>query len=184
MKATGPRPLRTSPNEVLLVAALAAVLLAIPWLLRWRGSPLVGHEAPDVRFLVLANGSALGDDSPLSVRALRGRPVLLDFWATWCGPCREEAPIVDAAARKWRDRGLVVLGVSTDTASEADPGGFARRQGLSYAIVRDTSGHASGAYAVDALPTLVVVSRTGTIVAVRTGFTDSGELDRLIQEVL
>ena len=184
MKATRPRPLRTSPSELLLVAALAALLVAIPWLLRLRGSPLVGHQAPELRFQILANGSTLGDDGPLSIRELRGRPVLLDFWATWCKPCREEAPIMDAAARRWRDQGLVVLGVSTDAPNEADPGGFALRAGLSYPIVRDASGHAPGAYAVDALPTLIVVSRTGTIVAVRTGLTDGDELDRLIREVL
>jgi cytochrome c biogenesis protein CcmG/thiol:disulfide interchange protein DsbE len=184
MNATRPCSVQKSPSELLLVAALAAVLVAIPWLLRLRSSPLVGHEAPDLRFLVLANGSTLTDEGLLSIRALRGRPVLLDFWATWCDPCRKEAPIVDAVARKWRDRGLVVLGVSTDAPKEADPGEFARRQGLTYPIVRDPSGRASGAYAVDALPTLVVVSRSGTVVAVRTGMTGSDELDRLIQEVL
>jgi cytochrome c biogenesis protein CcmG/thiol:disulfide interchange protein DsbE len=184
MNVTRPRSVRKSPSELLLVAALAALLIAIPWLLRLRASPLVGHEAPDLRFLVLANGSTLTDEGLLSIRALRGRPVLLDFWATWCDPCRKEAPIVDAVARKWRDRGLVVLGVSTDAPKEADPGEFARRQGLTYPIVRDPSGRASGAYAVDALPTLVVVSRSGTVVAVRTGMTGSDELDRLIQEVL
>jgi cytochrome c biogenesis protein CcmG/thiol:disulfide interchange protein DsbE len=184
MKTTRARSDPKSPREVLLVAALAAVLIAIPWLLRLRGSPLVGHEAPDLHLIVLANGSALSDDGSLSIRALRGRPLLLDFWATWCAPCRREAPVLDAVARKWHDRGLLVLGISTDVANEADPGEFARREGLSYPIVRDASGHGPGAYAVDALPTLVVVSRTGTVVAVRTGMTDGDDLDRLIQEVL
>jgi len=184
MNATPPRLDRKSPSELLLVAALATLLIATPWLLRLRGSPLVGRPAPDLNFLVLANGGALSDEGLLSIQALRGRPVLLDFWATWCDPCRREAPIVDAAARKWGNRGLVVLGVSTDAPTQADPGEFARRQGLSYPIVRDPSGRASGAYAVDALPTLVLVSRSGTIVAVRTGVTDGDELDRLIREVL
>ena len=114
---------------------------------------------------------------------LRGHAVLLDFWATWCEPCRLEAPIVEQLSRRWRDRGVVVVGVDTDTPDQGDPARFAAAHGLTYPMVKD-DGRASRAYGVDALPTLVVVSRMGKIVAVRAGVTDDAELDRLVRQAL
>jgi thiol-disulfide isomerase/thioredoxin len=114
----------------------------------------------------------------------KGKVVLLDFWATWCGPCRAEAPIVDQVSRRWRDKGVVVVGVNTDLPDQGDPKAFAMAHNLTYPIVHDTEGQAQRAFAVDSLPTLVVVSRTGKITAVRTGMTDDAELERLIRQAL
>ncbi len=151
----------------------------------------VGHDAPDFALPLVANAanaSWLGASSPepstLHMKDLRGRPVLLDFWATWCPPCRAEAPIVDRVSRRWRDRGVVVVGVNTDLPDQGDPRAFARSHGLSYPIVRDDEGAAQRAYDIDSLPTLVVVSKAGKILAVRSGITDDGELERLVQEAL
>ena len=146
------------------------------------------REAPDFNLAVVANGAGLGpamaDDKTLSLSALRGSPVLLDFWATWCGPCRAEAPIVDQVARRWHDKGVVVVGVNTDLPDQGDPRAFAMSHGLTYPIVHDTTGEASRAFAVESLPTLVVVSRSGKITAVRTGPTDDAELERLIRQAM
>jgi thiol-disulfide isomerase/thioredoxin len=144
----------------------------------------VGGDAPDFSLPIVANGAAIGDavgdKGTLRLSELRGQPILLDFWATWCGPCRAEAPIVDRVSRRWRDRGVVVIGVDTDAPEQGDPRAFAAAHGLTYPIVRD-DGRASRMYAVEGLPTLVVVSRAGKVVAVRTGITEDGELDRLIR---
>jgi cytochrome c biogenesis protein CcmG, thiol:disulfide interchange protein DsbE len=148
---------------------------------------LVGREAPDFRLGVVANAGAAGQgesDPTLSLRELRGRAVLLDFWATWCEHCRAEAPVLDGVARRWRDRGVTVVGIDTDGPGQGDPREFALRHGLSYPIAVDQHGDASRDYRVDQLPTLVVVSRSGVVLAVRTGRTDGAELDRLVQQAL
>jgi hypothetical protein len=79
---------------------------------------------------------------------------------------------------------LIVVGVDTDTADQGDPRSFARTHGLSYPIVHDSVGVASRAYEVEDLPTLVMVSPVGKILAVRTGLTDEAELERLVRQAL
>ena len=123
-----------------------------------------------------------GDGQALTMGQLRGHAVLLDFWATWCPPCRVEAPIVDQVAKRWHDRGVVVVGVDTDTPDQGDPREFALSHGLSYPIVQDVAGQASRLYEIASIPTLVVLSRSGKVVAVRTGVTDDGELERLLRQ--
>jgi cytochrome c biogenesis protein CcmG, thiol:disulfide interchange protein DsbE len=150
---------------------------------------LVGREAPDFRLGLVANAGPMGagegeNERTLSLRELRGRAVLLDFWATWCEHCRAEAPVLDGVARRWRDRGVTVVGIDTDGPGQGDPREFALRHGLSYPIAVDQTGDASRDYRVDQLPTLVVVSRSGVVLAVRTGRTDGAELDRLVQQAL
>ncbi len=183
-----PRPSTGSTLGALaLVLALLAGVAGLSRVFRSSStlSGGVGRDAPDFTLPVVANAAELGGDAAtLSMKELRGRPVLLDFWATWCGPCRAEAPIVVRVSRRWRDRGVGVVGVNTDLPNEGDPRAFARAHGLSYPIVRDDSGVAQRAYDVDSLPTLVVVSRTGKIVAVRSGVTDDTELERLVQQAM
>jgi thiol-disulfide isomerase/thioredoxin len=175
-----------SRNSLATLAVVMALLAGLVGLARSRHpSAGVGREAPEFSLSLVANGGELGaDGTQLSVSQLRGHPVLLDFWATWCGPCRAEAPVVDRISRRWHDRGLVVVGVNTDTPDQGDPGEFARSHRLTYPIVRDPSGTASRAYDVDSLPTLVILSSAGKVVAVRTGVMDDEELDDLISKAL
>ncbi len=176
------------PSPLATLGLVAALLVGLAVLPRWLRAPepaLVGRDAPDFQLAVVANAASPSSASGrLRLSDLRGRAVLLDFWATWCGPCRTEAPIVDSFARRWKDRGVAVVGVDTDGPDQGDPREFARSHGLSYPIVRDAAGEASRSYGVDGLPTLVVVSRAGRVVAVRTGLTDDGELERLIRRAL
>lgn len=168
-----------------LILAFLAGLAALPRLFPIGDAAIVGREAPDFSLQVVASGADLPrNQAPVSMQGLRGRAVLLDFWATWCGPCRTEAPIIDGIARRWRERGLVVVGVNTDGANEGDPVSYAAAHRLSYPIVRDPTGQVSHSYGVDSLPTLVVVSRAGRVVAVRAGVTGGEELERLIAQAL
>ena len=108
--------------------------------------------------------------------------MLLDYWATWCGPCRAEMPIVDRVAARYRDKGLVTIGVNAGEDPE-DVAPWIKRNGVGYPIASD-DGTAQRAYGVENLPTLVVISTTGKIVAVRVGMTDAAELERLVNEAL
>jgi cytochrome c biogenesis protein CcmG, thiol:disulfide interchange protein DsbE len=180
-----PTPPRSTLWALGVVMFLLSAFALMPRLRRSHAVVHAGADAPDFTLSLAANGDAVGNDTgTLSLKDLRGHAVLLDFWATWCQPCRAQAPIVDALARRWRERGVVVVGVGTDRPEEGDPGAFALARGLSYPIVRDDMGRASRAYGVEGLPTLVVVSPAGKIVAVRTGVTDDPELERLVRQAL
>ena len=166
-----------SPFLLAFVAAVVVVLLAfLPRAGIGKTHPLVGKPAPDFTLDVVHNGEP---GARMALASLRGRPVVIDFWATWCGPCQLEAPILSRVAERYRDRGLVVLGVNTsDKPGLAAP--FAAKKSLRYPIVFDDGGHASDAYAVQSLPTLVIVGKDGTVRAVRSGLVDESALDTLI----
>ncbi|HEY4014269.1 MAG TPA: TlpA disulfide reductase family protein [Polyangiaceae bacterium] len=179
-----PGSFRSTLTALGLVCALVAGFALLPRVLRSQAGASVGRDAPDIALPLVANTAAtLSDPATFRLSELRGHAVLLDFWATWCEPCRLEAPIVEQLSRRWSDRGVVVVGVDTDTPDQGDPARFAAAHGLTYPMVKD-DGRASRAYGVDALPTLVVVSRMGKIVAVRSGMTDDAELERLVREAL
>jgi cytochrome c biogenesis protein CcmG, thiol:disulfide interchange protein DsbE len=162
----------------LLALSMLFGLMILPRL--FHGShPLVGHEAPDFALEVVYNGAA-GDRIHLA--ELKGHPVILDFWATWCAPCRAEAPILDRVSRKHKERGLVVVGINTNDADERLAPLFAKQTGLSYPIVRDADDRVAGLYGVVNLPTLVIIDTKGSVIAVRSGLEDDGELDRLVNQ--
>ena len=185
MDLADPRSTTTTLGVLGAVVALLVGLVILPRVLHRPEAPLVGQDAPDAAVTMIANGAALGaDGSALHLADLRGHVVVLDFWATWCGPCRMQAPIMDQVSRRWSDRGVVVVGVDTDTPDQGDPRQFALSHGLSYPIVQDRTGEASRLYAITGLPTLVVLSPSGKVVAVRTGVTESSEIERLLRQAL
>ncbi len=183
-RAGGDSDARSTLGALALVLLLLCALVLLPRVLHFGGAMGVGRDAPDFALPLVANGAELGQEGTLRLSTLRGRVVLIDFWATWCEPCRLQAPIVEQVARRWRERGVVVVGVNTDTPAEGDPRAFALSRGLTYPVVHDSAGAASRAYGIDELPTLLVVSRTGKIVGVRTGVTEGAELERLLQHAL
>jgi thiol-disulfide isomerase/thioredoxin len=185
MDAGDPRSVRTTLSALALVVGLLVGIVLLPRIFHRRPLRMVGREGPDFSLAVVANGATVGGDgSALSIDRLRGSAVLLEFWATWCEPCQMQAPIVDAVSRRWRDRGVVVVGVNTDTADQGDPREFADSHGLSYPIVHDLAGEAQRLYQIESIPTLVVLSRTGTVIAVRMGITDDREIEGLIRRAV
>jgi cytochrome c biogenesis protein CcmG/thiol:disulfide interchange protein DsbE len=100
------------PAIAILIGLTALFGTAIlPRLALGFGSGMVGQQAPDFTLPVVANGDP---GARMQLAELKGRPVVIDFWATWCGPCQVQAPILDRLARKYEGRGLVVLGVNID----------------------------------------------------------------------
>ena len=143
-------------------------------------SGMVGKPAPTFTLPVAANGEP---GAQMSVADLKGRPVILDFWASWCGPCAIEAPVLDRLSRRYEKQGLVVLGVNASDPPEVIKS-YAARKGLSYPMVMDARSEASFSYGVDRLPSLVVIDKQGNVVSYLVGIVDESALSEIITAML
>jgi thiol-disulfide isomerase/thioredoxin len=123
-------------------------------------------------------------EAPTSIASLHGKVVVLDFWATWCGPCRLLAPKLSALQSRYGAQGLRVVGVTTDGADKAAL--FAQRTGMRYPIAVDPKGETSRAYDVSALPTLFVIDKRGVVRDVSIGYDEArdAQIEALLKELL
>lgn len=141
----------------------------------------VESDAPSLSGLTAIQGSV----AP-SLSALRGRVVVVEFWATWCVPCRIMAPVLSDWNERYSARGLNVLGITSDPTDLALDA--AQRHGMSYALFTDGSGETQRAYRAFALPTLFVIDRKGVVRDVMVGFSTErlrsieGLVERLLAE--
>jgi peroxiredoxin len=98
--------------------------------------------------------------------------LLLNFWATWCAPCREELPTLEALHRELGDEGLAIIGVNVDPGSAERAGRFAEQQGLGFIVLHDPEQRVASSYGVLGYPTTVVIDRDGRIVLSELGAWD------------
>lgn len=147
-----------------IAAALSFILgLGWAWLSRPSGSdaaaaqpaPRVGAPAPDFTL-------ATADGGSVSLAELRGKVVVLNFWATWCPPCRVEMPALDQLQRDLGGQGVVVLAVN-QLEDAPKVAGFMRDNGLAMSAALDLTGEVNRAYGVRGLPTTYFVDREGVI---------------------
>jgi thiol-disulfide isomerase/thioredoxin len=118
----------------------------------------------------------------LSLKDLRGKVVLLDFWATWCGPCREVMPDIQQLYDKYHEKGLEVLAISDEERSVVEQ--FESRSGYTYPHFLDTTGEANSAFHVDTIPRTVLIARDGTILFNDHPLEQNGALQALIEKAL
>ena len=109
--------------------------------------------------------------------------ILLDFWASWCAPCRAQSPVLERVAKQFGADKLRVLGVGTSDERAAITR-FLSNNTLGYSSVFDDQDVASSLYQVRSLPTLVLIAKDGTVKAVATGFVNESELSRLVRDTL
>lgn len=95
----------------------------------------------------------------VSLADFKGKVVLLEFWATWCGPCREAAPIIDSTYVKYKDKGFEVIAVSNEDRKTVES--FEEEHPRSYAVYLSKDGKAEGAYRVDGIPQAFLFDRNG-----------------------
>jgi thiol-disulfide isomerase/thioredoxin len=132
----------------------------------------VGQPAPPLRLPLVGGGE-------IDLGAYRGRVVLLNFWATWCEPCKAEMPVFERAQQQHRDRGLVVLGVDFQERDE-EIAAFLSQLGVTFPSMVDRTGDVTRQWRATGLPTTFLIDRQGIIRDVRVGaFTDAMLEDRL-----
>jgi cytochrome c biogenesis protein CcmG/thiol:disulfide interchange protein DsbE len=131
-----------------------------------------GGPAPDLRALPVEGAWP----------EMTNRVVFLDFWATWCGPCQMSYPLLNEFHDKYKDRGLVVIGVSVDEDAGAMKD-FVRKQGAKFTNVRDASTKVARAFDVHGIPRTVLIGADGKIAASHVGFNPSSSRKEEMEEI-
>ncbi|HTJ82354.1 MAG TPA: TlpA disulfide reductase family protein [Polyangiaceae bacterium] len=177
---------RTSPEDrsfiMFAAAAIALAVLAGFFLL-----PRLAHTkkldakpAPEFVLPVVHNGDP---GSRLALADLKGKPVLIDFWATWCGPCAMQTPIVDRLAKRYEGKVNVVgIDVADDDPNVARR--YAEQKQLSYPVVVDDKGLTQREYGVTKLPSLIIIDKDGKVIHQTSGLVDEATLDRMLREAM
>jgi thiol-disulfide isomerase/thioredoxin len=111
---------------------------------------------------------------------LKGQVVMLNFWASWCGPCRTEMPLMDQIYKKYHAAGFTLLGVNVDTDS-TDAQKFLSQVPVSFPIAFDRDNKVSKLYAVSAMPSSVFIDRKGNVRALHRGYKPGDEAEYLAQ---
>jgi cytochrome c biogenesis protein CcmG/thiol:disulfide interchange protein DsbE len=148
------------------VAAVLGLLALLLWKLTLGGpggaaAELGEGKSPEAPDFTLERLDSTGGELTLS--SLRGKAVVLNFWASWCIPCKDEAPLLEEAWQENRKRGLVVVGVDSQDFRE-DARKFMKRFGVTYPIVYDGKGSTLGRYGVTGFPETFFVGRDGRLV--------------------
>lgn len=169
-------------GQLVALACVVGLLGLLVWrLTHQQHAPAVGASAPGFTL------HRLGGAGTVSLASLRGEPVVLNFWASWCVPCKTEAKALQQAWAQYRGRGVVFLGVDFhDLASDARK--FVAAHALSFPMLQDGSGDVTGRYGITQVPETYVVDRSGRIVAhiagPITGSGFAGEFRRALTEAL
>ncbi len=165
-----PRLLRPIPAlfagaAVLAVAASALALSA-------------GQRAPEIGLRDLEGNN-------VTMASLRGNVVLVDFWASWCGPCAEEMPVLERLYTTYRGQGLRIVGVSQDR-NASNVQGFLREHRVSFPIVHDAQHAVAGRYSPPRMPSSYIIDRSGVVRHVHEGFraSDAARMEREIRALL
>jgi cytochrome c biogenesis protein CcmG/thiol:disulfide interchange protein DsbE len=170
-----------SKRSLIVVVGVVAVigLLAYGLLTKGSSAVAVGQTAPDgeLQRLVPAGGNA-------RIADYRGHWTLINFWASWCEPCRSEAPTLERFWNEHRGQGLTVLGINLDDNTE-DAMAFIRRYGLTYPQLRDGDGRSwRDRYGMTGFPESFLIDPRGRFAAIRHGVVDQRVLDEQFAPLL
>jgi cytochrome c biogenesis protein CcmG, thiol:disulfide interchange protein DsbE len=155
----------------LALAAVAALLVLLVWKVVQQETGGAAPNEPAPGFDL----PALSGEGTVALADLRGKAVVVNFWASWCTPCRDESPYLEEVWRERRDDGLVLVGVNEEDVSK-DARRFARRNGLTYPLVRDKSGGLRDDYKLRGYPETFVIDRRGDVVEHIAGPVHRGKL--------
>lgn len=163
--------------KVLTYAFVLAILGLLGWgLIQGYAGPRSEGPASDFTLYTF-------DGQEITLSDLKGQVVVINFWASWCPPCRDEAPYLEATWRKYRDQGVVFLGVDyVDTETEALA--YIQEFGITYANGPDIGTRIAQAYRIQGVPETFFVGKNGTLRGVKVGPLFPPELDERLTELL
>ena len=136
----------------------------------------VGRQAPDFRLESL-------DGHQIALADYAGQVILINFWATWCPPCKEEIPTIERAYQAHRDEGFMVLGINEGEALDIVRA-FASELGVTYPVLIDKRGNVAAQYRRRGLPLTVIVDRDGVVQIRHEGYLTAGQLDKYLSGLL
>jgi peroxiredoxin len=139
-----------------------ALAIALSMSVSQAAMPPAGSTAPD---FTLKSSSGRN----LKLSEFRGQVVMINFWATWCGPCRQEMPLLNRIQEQYRKAGFILLGVNIDDRPEAAQS-MARDLGVSFPVLFDTEKRVSRLYDVNAMPSTVLIDRDGKVRYIHLGY--------------
>ena len=151
-------------HNAIVMKSLAIAAIAVAALVSPASATDVGQPAP-----AFTLPSAKGD--PVALDKLRGKVVYVDFWASWCGPCRRSFPWMNDMQQKYGSKGFVVVGINVDK-KRADADKFLAQNAANFTIAFDEAGTTPAAYAVKGMPSSYLIDAKGHVTYVERGFQD------------
>ena len=140
-------------------------------------APEVGKLAPKFQLPNL-------DGQSVSLSDLRGKPLLVNFWASWCQPCIYEMPFMQEIYQEWSDRGLVLLAINVGE-SPSQVRGFMESQDFSFPVLLDVKGNAAARYNVRGIPATFIIDKDGIIQDIRVGaFPSKAAIEKKLNEII
>ena len=172
-------------GQVAAVAVVAALLGLLGWKLTQDGSEVTAQldkgGSPSAPAFTLERLDGKGD---LDLASLRGKAVVLNFWASWCGPCKDETPLLQKGWKRWQGKDVVFVGVDVKD-FRGDAKDFLARYGVTYANVYDGKGSTVGRYGVTGFPETYFVDAAGNVrYRIAGPVEDAAELDAGIERAL
>jgi cytochrome c biogenesis protein CcmG, thiol:disulfide interchange protein DsbE len=143
--------------------------------------PLVGHPAPNFSLVMLHSDSG---KSAFSLSDFKGKPIVLNFWASWCQPCKEELPLLENAWKQMQaqKKDIVFLGIDFQE-SNSDATSFLQLHGITYLAGLDTDGSIANKYGVSSLPQTIFIDRNGIVTSREPQELTTQELSRNLQSI-
>lgn len=158
-------PLTTFRFALLSLAAALPLTLGAPPV----ADAKVAANGPAPEFSLAARGG-----QKLSLSQYRGQVVMINFWATWCGPCRQEMPLLDAMYKKYNKMGFTLIGVNVEPDSKAAEA-FLKTTPVSFPVAFDPDSSVSKLYSVQGMPSSVIIDRKGNARVIHRGYRPGDE---------
>jgi peroxiredoxin len=149
------------------IAGLTALLITLPL------AAAVDTNSPAPDFTLNAQTG-----KPVELTQFKGQVVMLNFWASWCGPCRQEMPLLDSIYKKYGKLGFTMIGVNVEPDSKA-ANDWLKQTPVTFPILYDTDSKVSKLYGVSGMPSTVIVDRKGTVRMIHHGYKPGDEEEYL-----
>jgi thiol-disulfide isomerase/thioredoxin len=174
-------------RSIIFVVAIVLVITALLMIGKYMSRNSGGNSTVAAVFQPASEGPSKGDPAPdftlktldgkqLQLSSLHGKAVMVNFWATWCEPCKIETPWLVELQKKYGDQGFQVIGVAMDDAGEKAIGEFAHKMQMNYPVLLGTEKVADQYGGVEGLPTNYFLDRSGKVVGVERGLVSESVL--------